>query len=163
MTCSHSPTYTVTSPHTSHPFTQYDASHSVTCPPRLSHPVAAGDSHTKKLLRQSHAHTHHHSHGRTLSRTHSHPCTVNLRHTNRLAVTQPHAVTPSLRAAPALTLVTNSRVGALTSRRRRALIGGSLIGRHCPAGPGIPSWQWPIEACPLPGTVSGRPSRLGLQ
>lgn len=69
MTWSHSPTYTVTSPHTSHPFTQYEATHPVTCPHRLSHPVTAGDSHTKKLLRQSNDPTHSHSHGCTLSRT----------------------------------------------------------------------------------------------
>lgn len=145
MTWSHSPTYTVTSPHTSHPFTRYEATHPVTCPHRLSHPVTAGDSHTKKLLRQSNALTHSHSHGRTLS-WHSHPCTVDLRHTHRLVVTQPHTVTPSPRAAPALTPVTNSRVRALTSRSRGALTGRSLIGRHCPAGPGIPSWQWTVEA-----------------
>lgn len=126
MTCSHSPTYTVTLPHTSHPFTQYDATHSVTCPHRLSHPVTAGDSHTKKLLRQSHAHTHTRAH----TVTHSHPCTVNLRHTSRPTVTQPHTVTSSLRAVPALTPVTNSRVGALTSRRPSALIGRSLIARR---------------------------------
>lgn len=42
-------------------------------------------------------------------------------------------------------------------------MGRLLIGRHCLAGPRIPSWRWPIEACPLPGTVSGSSSRLGLQ
>lgn len=133
MTCSHSPTHTVTSTHASHPSTQHDAAHSVTCP---QSPVTPSHNWGQAHKEVAPTVTRSHSQGLTRARTvtHSHPCTVNPRHTNRLAATQRHAVTLDLRAAPALTPVPNSRVGALTCPRPGTLIGRSLIGRHSPGG-----------------------------
>lgn len=105
--------------------------HTVRCHTlRYMPPSPVTPSHSRGQSHKEVAPTVTRSHTRAHTVTHSHPCTVNLRHTSRPAVTQPHTVTSSLRAVPALTPVTNSRVGALTSRRPSALIGRSLIARR---------------------------------
>lgn len=72
----HTATYKSPIPH------HYCATHSVTSPHPLSHPVTTGGSHTKKSLRQSYACTHSDPYRRTLSHTTT-PWTVNLRRSNR--------------------------------------------------------------------------------